>query len=101
MAVLQADIPTLTPQTGKGVLDEWIAMIGSGENTTELVTSLESLKTQLESNPDPKAMEEALMNLATQTREFGTTLGAEGDISTRLEALSSALRTLAGQLGNA
>ena len=101
MAILQADPSALTPQTGKGLLDEWITAIGASESTTDVVASLESLKTQLESGPEPGAVDEILHEMAVQTQELGTTLGAEGDMSTRLEALALALRTLGGQLGNA
>lgn len=101
MAVLQADPSALTPQTGKSLLDEWIAAIGASENTTDVVESLENLKTQLAGSPEPGAVDEILQKMAVETQELGTTLGAEGDMATRLEALALALRTLGGQLGNA
>ncbi len=100
MAVLQVDAPVLTPQTGKGILDEWISAVSQGENTTELVDSLEELKTQLESNSGSDTIVTLLQQLADQTAEFSTMVGAEGDMSTRLEALASALRALGGQLEN-
>ncbi|MBC8155870.1 MAG: hypothetical protein H7Z72_23520 [Bacteroidetes bacterium] len=100
MAILQADVSTLTPQTGKGLLDEWITAIEPSESATNVVDLLETLKTQLESGPELRVTGEILQKLAVQTQEMGTTLGAEGDMSTRLEALSLALRTFGGQLGN-
>lgn len=101
MSVLQTDVSALTPQTGKGILDEWIAAVGEGENTTSLTNALESLKTQLESSPAAPDIAAALEQLADQTEKLSGTVGPEGDMATRLEALSSSLRTLAGQLANA
>lgn len=101
MSVLQTDLSALTPQTGKGILDEWLAAVSEGENTTDLANALESLKTQLESSPASQDMATGLDQLADQTEKLSSTLGPEGDMATGLEALASSLRTLAGQLGNA
>ncbi len=100
MDVLQADIPTLTPQSGKGILDSWLDAIRQADNAHDLVDSLEELKTLLEANAEPKSIETTLGKLADQTRLMSSSVGASGDLASRLDALSSALRTLAGHLGN-
>lgn len=99
MDVLRTDVPALTPQSGKGILDSWLDAIREAENTHDLVDSMEELKTLLEANAEPKSIETTLITLADQTRLMSSAVGAEGDLAPRLEALSSALRTLAGQLG--
>ena len=100
MDVLQTDVPTLTPQSGKGILDGWLDAIRQADNAHDLVDSMEELKTLLETGAEPQAIETALGKMADQTRLMSSTVGAEGELATRLEALSSALRTLAGQLGH-
>ncbi len=100
MDVLQTSVPTLTPLSGKGILDHWLDAIKQADNTHDLVDSMEELKTLLEANSDPKSMETVLGKLADQTRLMSSTVGAEGELAPRLVALSSALRALAGQLGN-
>ena len=100
MDVLRTDVPTLTPQTGKGILDNWLNAVRQADNAHDLVDAMEELKTLLEAGTDPASIETALGKLADQTRLMSSTVGAEGELAPRLEALSSALRSLAGQLGN-
>lgn len=96
LAILQMDLNALEPQRGTDTLNEWISAVGEGENTTELVARLEALRTQLATNPDQ--LTEILHQLADQTFTFSTMLGAEGDMSTRIEALATQLRIFSSQL---
>lgn len=101
MDVLEGDSGQKTPQSGLGIIDQWLAELHKAENTTAIYSTLEQVKTQLESGQmRTDKLVELLNTLATQTLEFSPMLGSEGDISTRLEALSAGLRTLAGQIGN-
>ena len=88
-----------TPQSGLGVIDRWLAQLRKVENATELVNTLEQVKTQLESDEiTTDELSQLLNTLATQTAEFSTLMGSEGDIAPRLEGVASALRSLAGQV---
>lgn len=103
MVVLTGNLisSTAEPKSGTTVLDSWLTQLRAGENTDELVAGLENLKTQLATDkPDSGKLSEGMFKLAEQTRLMGTETGSEGEIATRLEALSSALRTVAGALGN-
>jgi len=101
MDVLGADSTTSTPQSGTGLIDEWLEELRKAENATEITATLEQVKTQLESGQvNATELSQLFDTLATQTAEFSTLMGSEGDIAPRLEGLSSALRSLSGQLGN-
>ncbi|MBO0950272.1 hypothetical protein [Fibrella forsythiae] len=101
MGALATDVTDLTPQSGKGVIDQWISTLSESENTKEVVALLQQLKTQLESgSPNPSELQQILVDLATHTHEMGVKVGPEGDMATRLEALGAALQTVAGQLTN-
>jgi uncharacterized phage infection (PIP) family protein YhgE len=102
MHVLEREGGPETPQSGLGVIDQWLAQLRQAENAKDLTNTLEQVKTQLESDEvNTNELIQLLDTLATQTTEFSTFMGSEGDMATRLEAVSSALQTLAGQLGNA
>lgn len=101
MAVLEGDLTSTTPQNGTGVIDQWLVELHKAENTKDITSTLEQLKTQLTSaqiNTDElvKLME----TLATQTTEFSTMMGPEGDLAYRLDGLASLLKSVAGQVGN-
>jgi hypothetical protein len=101
MVALTQDVTELTPQSGKGLIDQWIGSLAGPENTQEMVSLLEQLKTQLEAgNPNPAELQTILTDLANQTRQLGVMAGPEGDIATRLEALAAALLHTGGQIGN-
>ena len=101
MAVLEVEPNTATPQSGTGVIDQWLVELHKAENATDIATTLEQVKTQLKSDQiNTGELTQLLTTLATQTAEFSTMMGSEGDMATRLEALASALKSLAGQLGN-
>ena len=101
MVTLTAGITDLTPQSGKGVIDQWISTLSESENTKELVDLLQQLKTQLESGaPNSGELQQVLLQLSTMAQEMGINVGPEGDITTRLEALGAALQNLAGQLSS-
>lgn len=100
MSVLEGDISGMTPQTGKGIIDQWIEQLRHADNTAELADLLEQLKNQLEGGqPDPQELSNLLQTMSEQAREIGTMLGAEGDLATRIEGLSAALRTASGEFG--
>ncbi|MBD2702955.1 hypothetical protein IC229_20075 [Spirosoma sp. BT702] len=100
MDVLEGEVAGTTPQSGKGVIDSWLEQLRQTENAKEIANTLESVKTQLESNQIRKdELSDLLSKLATQTAEFSTLMGSEGDIAPRLEGLSAALKSMAGQLG--
>ena len=101
MSVLEEDMANSTPQSGKGVIDKWLVELRKTENATEITDTLEHVKTQLESDQiNNEELSELLSTLATQTTEFSTLMGSEGDIAPRLEGLASSLRTMAGQLSH-
>ncbi|UHG92203.1 hypothetical protein [Spirosoma oryzicola] len=101
MDVLNADPATSTPQSGTGVINSWLEELRKADNAADITNSLEQVKTQLESGEiSAGELSDLFTTLATQTVEFSTRLGSEGDIAYRLEGLASALRSLAGQLGN-
>jgi hypothetical protein len=101
MVVLEGDTTNTTPQSGTGIIDQWLVELRPVENATEITDLLEQVKTRLKSDQiDAAELSQLLETLATQTTEFSTLMGSEGDIAPRLEAVSSALRSLAGQLGN-
>jgi hypothetical protein len=101
MSVLEGNAAESTPQSGKGIIDKWLVELRKTENATDITNTLEHVKTQLESDQiNADELSELLSTLATQTTEFSTLMGSEGDIAPRLEGLASSLRTMAGQLGN-
>lgn len=97
MDVLEGDLANATPQSGLGVIDRWLAQLQKTENAKEITSTLEQVKTQLESDQIvPEELSQLLDTLATQTVEFSTMMGSEGDIAPRLDGLASALKSLAG-----
>ncbi|GAB3985628.1 hypothetical protein GCM10028807_01290 [Spirosoma daeguense] len=101
MDVLEGEVAGTTPQSGKGVIDSWLEQLRQTDNATEIADTLEQVKTQLESNEIRKdELADLLTMLATQTAEFSTFMGSEGDIAPRLEGLSAALKSMAGQLSH-
>ena len=101
MGILEGDTTNETPQSGSGVIDQWLEQLRQGENTTEITNTLEQVKTQLISDQiNAQELGNLLTTLATQTAEFSALMGPEGDLAYRLEGLSSSLKTLAGQLSN-
>jgi len=101
MEVLGTDVAAATPQSGTGVINNWLEQLRQTDNATELTAALEQVKTELESDQiNPAAFGQLLNQLATLTLEFSTRMGSEGDIAPRLEGVAAALRELAGQLGH-
>ncbi|AUD03350.1 hypothetical protein [Spirosoma pollinicola] len=101
MDVLEGDLASKTPQSGTGILDQWLAELNKAENAKDISSTLEQLKTQLKSDQiNTDELVQVLETLATQTAEFSTMMGSEGDIAPRLEGLAATLRSLAGQVGN-
>jgi hypothetical protein len=103
MAVLTGNLTSSTaqPQNYVEILDSWLTQLSPSENTDDVVAGLEQLKKQLKTDkPNPTQLSETMMVLAEHTRLMGITTGSEGDVPTRLEALSAALRTVAGALKN-
>ncbi|QJW91448.1 hypothetical protein HNV11_19725 [Spirosoma taeanense] len=99
MGVLEADLINATPQNGTGIIDQWLEELRQSDNTVEIADTLERVKTQLRSDQiNSGELSSLLETLATQTVEFSTRMGSEGDIAYRLEGLASALRSMAGQL---
>ncbi len=101
MGVLEADITNEKPQSGTGIIDQWLEQLRQAENAKDLTDTLERLKTHLKSEQTSGSeIGQLLETLATQTAEFSTLMGSEGDIAPRLEGLASALRSMAGQVSN-
>ncbi len=101
MDVLEDEPANATPQSGLGVIDQWLAQLNKAENAAEISATLEQVKTQLESDRiNTGELARLLDTLSTQTSEFSVFMGSEGDIAPRLEGLASALKSLAGQLSN-
>lgn len=101
MGTLHADITNETPQTGTGILDQWLNQLREAANADALVNVMERLKTQLKSRQfDAKELSEVLNEVSEKTSEFSVNMGSDGDVAIRLEGVASALRELAGQVGN-
>lgn len=99
MTILEGDLNKETPQSGLGVIDQWLEQLHKTDNAKEITNTLEQVKTQLKSDQiNSGELSQLLNTLATQTSEFSTLMGSEGDIAPRLEGLASALKTLAGQV---
>ncbi|GAB2599832.1 hypothetical protein [Spirosoma areae] len=101
MAILEVESPGTTPQSGTGVIDQWLEQLHKTENATDIASTLEQVKTHLTNDPiNSEQVSQLLTTLATQTTEFSALMGSEGDIAPRLEGLASALKTLAGQVSH-
>jgi hypothetical protein len=101
MEVLEGDLASATPQSGTGIIDQWINELNQSENAKDIAATLEQVKTQLKSDQiNTTELVSLLDGLATQITEFSALMGPEGDISSRLEGLASALKSLSGQIGN-
>ena len=101
MSTLEGDIANATPQSGTGIIDEWLEQLRKADNTADIADSLEQVKNQLKSGQiNESELAQLLTDLSTKTQDLSTQLGPEGDVATRLVALSSALQTAAGQLRN-
>lgn len=99
MNVLAENETDLTPQRGTGVIDQWLVQLRQTDNATGIENSLERVKTQLKSGQiDAGELSHLFSTLAAQITEFSAPMKSESDVATRLRELSSALRTLAGQL---
>ena len=87
------DITALAPATAVSNIDTWISTLSGMDGTDQLVSDLNSLKTELTAETvDGPAVSELLSNLASETREVGN--GNAG-----LNALASALDAGAAKLG--
>ncbi len=87
---------SLTPQAGITLIDEWLEPLMTAENTRPIADKLGQLKTLLEApaiNND--AVQTRMGELAELTSTLGTGMGAEGEMPSLLEGLSSALRQAA------
>lgn len=101
MDVLEGNLADKTPQSGTTIIDEWLTELHKAENAKDISSTLEQLNAQLKSNQNQSGeLVQLLETLATQTAEFSTMMGSEGDIAPRLEGLAAALRSLAGQVSN-
>ena len=101
MAVLEENGDNATPQSGTGIIDQWLIQLRPVENATEIADLLEQVKIQLSKNQiNADELCDLLSTLSTKTTEFSTLMGSEGDIAPRLEAVASSLRSLAGQLSH-
>ena len=101
MVTLTTDIAELTPQSGKGVIDQWISLLGQSEQANEVTELLQLLKTQLVGGgTNPGAIRELLLDLANHAEATMTGPDIGNDVQLRLTALTSALQTVAAKLGN-
>ena len=83
------------------MIDQWIAVLREGSNTSDMAQSLGTLKQAIDSEKTDHGTLEGLLNrLADQVTQVSTTVGSEGDMVTRLQGLAAALHTLAGKLSN-
>lgn len=88
--------PVLTPQAGISLIDQWITPLGEGENTKDFASQLRELKTLLTGNPEDSAVQTLLAQLADGLTEFSSQVDPEGEMSSLMTALASALRQLGG-----
>lgn len=101
MSALEGEPASAEPQNGPGLIGQWLTSLQEAENTKEVVSALEQLKTQLQNgSPDPKALSATLKTLADKTQILSTEVGPEGDLFTRLEGLSTALQQFSDKLLN-
>lgn len=99
MGTLHADITNETPQSGSGILDQWLDQLRETANADALINAMEQVKTRLESDQFRSSeLAELLNKLSEHTSEFSANMGSDGDMAIRLESVASALRELAGQM---
>ncbi|WP_461096473.1 hypothetical protein [Spirosoma luteolum] len=101
MSLFRSTDPELPQLPDSTVIDQWIAVLREGSNTSDIAQSLGTLKQTIESEKaDHGALETLLNKLADQVTQLSTSVGSEGDMVTRLQGLAAALHTLAGKLSN-
>lgn len=99
MGTLHADITNETPQSGSGILDQWLNHLRETANADELVSTMEQVKTRLKSDQfSGSELAELLKKLSEHTSAFSANMGSDGDMAIRLESVASALSELAGQM---
>ncbi|WP_338875223.1 hypothetical protein WBJ53_06325 [Spirosoma sp. SC4-14] len=87
----------VSPQEGMSLITDWFSSIKNNHLTTDLVEPLMALHDELQSDqPNPKRLQQLLNELADKTDK--ATPKAEGDLQSRLQTLSTALRNFAGQI---
>ncbi|GAB4033912.1 hypothetical protein [Spirosoma gilvum] len=102
MAILEGEPGSASTQDGTNVIDQWLTQLHQAENAGPIAQTLEEVKAHLlMESVNSDELCQLLNTLATQTSEFSTMMGSEGDMATRLEALSSGLKLLAGQMSHA
>ncbi|WP_020594669.1 hypothetical protein [Spirosoma panaciterrae] len=102
MTVLDSEPGSTSPQDGANIIDQWLTQLHQAENAGPIAQTLEQVKEQLlKDSINSDELCQVLNTLATQTSEFSTRMGSEGDMATRLEALSAGLKLLAGQVSHA
>ncbi|MBN8823259.1 MULTISPECIES: hypothetical protein [unclassified Spirosoma] len=102
MTVLESESGSTTPQDGSPIIDQWLTQLHQADNAGPIAQTLEQVKEQLQMDSiNSDELCRLLNTLATQTSEFSTMMGSEGDMATRLEALSAGLKLLAGQVNHA
>lgn len=89
----QANGPTT--QESIALIDQWVGPLQEVDMTRPLSETLTALKAQLgESKPNKSAIQDTVSKLAQQVSEMSSRMGAEGEMPSLLEGLSSALRQL-------
>lgn len=86
----------LTPQAGISLIDQWIIPLGEAENTKDFASQLQELKTLLTEKPEDSAVQTLLDRLADDLTEFSSQVGPEGEMSSLMTGLASALRQVGG-----
>ena len=94
---LSTEANSLTSQAGIALIDEWLEPLTTAENTRPIADKLGQLKTLLAAPAiNNEAVRTRMGELAELTSTLGTGMGAEGEMPSLLEGLSSALRQAAG-----
>lgn len=89
-----------SPQEGMSLLTDWFSSVKSDKKTEDLMEPMQALHDELQSgSPDSSKLVQLLHQLADLTET--KTNQVDGDISSRLKTLSTALRNFAGQLSTA
>ncbi|WP_266363870.1 hypothetical protein [Tellurirhabdus rosea] len=95
---------SVSAMEGTSLIDQWIQSLRQGENTrvTAMADQLEQLRQALD-NPTPQSenIHDILEKLATSVAEFSADTGSEGEITTQLQSLATALRNVSGQISTA
>ncbi|GAB3261073.1 hypothetical protein GCM10027347_25870 [Larkinella harenae] len=96
-ALNDGGVTSIVPVDGLSLINNWLEMLDDSVSNQQVVTSLEELKSQLESeDPDPVTVKTILLDLSEQLNVQAS--NNESDFREPLRNLSNAIQTLASSL---